>query len=115
MSGFDIPAGFDGATRAADGEPIPPGQDPERDLKDFSVFVFNSAQATWQRTFAEQGRDYDRAKLVLYRSASTRLRRRQLGGRPVLLPGRPSVYLDLSFYRDMERQLRRAATSRGRT
>ena len=86
---FDIPAGFDGSTRAPSGEPIPPGQDPEKDLKDFSVYVFNSTQAAWERTFSEQGKGYDRAKLVLYRDGvDTGLRLGQLGGRPVLLPGR---------------------------
>src|SRR5688572_27168901 len=62
--GFQIPAGFDAAVRAPSSEPIPPGQDPERDLKDFSVYVFNSVQSTWDRTFAAQGGSYERAKLV---------------------------------------------------
>ena len=29
-SGFNVPAGFDGATRAPSGQPIPAGQDPEK-------------------------------------------------------------------------------------
>src|SRR5215210_7982246 len=65
--GFDIPAGFDASTRAPSGEPIPPGQDPEADVKDFTVYVFNSVQAPWARTFAEQGDRYEKAKVVLYR------------------------------------------------
>ena len=35
--GFNIPAGFDSGARAPSGEPIPPSQDPDRDLADFSV------------------------------------------------------------------------------
>ncbi len=35
--GFNVPAGFDTATRAPSGDPIPASQDPENDLKDFSV------------------------------------------------------------------------------
>ena len=105
-AGFDIPAGFDGATRAPSGRPIPAGQDPERDLKDFSVFVFNSAQDSWERTFADQGRGYERAKLVLYRDGvDTACGAASSAVGPFYCPGDRYVYLDLSFYRDMERQL----------
>ena len=103
---FDIPAGFDGSTRAPSGEPIPPGQDPEKDLKDFSVYVFNSAQATWERTFSEQGRGYGRAKLVLYREGvDTGCGSASSAVGPFYCPTDSYVYLDLSFYSDMERQL----------
>jgi len=104
--GFDVPAGFDTATRAPSGEPIPPGQDPEKDLKDFSVYVFNSVQATWERTFSDQGRDYERAKLVLYRDrVNTGCGSASSAVGPFYCPADGHVYLDLSFYRDMERQL----------
>ena len=114
--GFDIPAGFDTAARAPSGEPIPADQDPDKDLKDFSVYVFNSVQATWERTFSAQGQPYERAKLVLYRDGvDTACGAASAAVGPFYCPGDKYVYLDLSFYRDMERQLRRAATSRGRT
>jgi uncharacterized protein len=104
--GFDVPAGFDTTTRAPSGEPIPAGQDPERDLKDFSVYVFNSVQATWEGTFSEQGESYDRAKLVLYRDGvDTACGSASSAVGPFYCPGDEYVYLDLSFYRDMERQL----------
>jgi uncharacterized protein len=104
--GFEIPAGFDTATQAPSGEPIPADQDPEKDLKDFSVYVFNNAQATWERTFQAQGRTYDRAKLVLYRDGvQTACGSASSAVGPFYCPGDRRVYLDLSFYRDMERQL----------
>ncbi|HKH17095.1 MAG TPA: neutral zinc metallopeptidase [Solirubrobacteraceae bacterium] len=104
--GFNIPAGFDTATRAPTGEPIPPDQDPERDFKDFSTYVFNSAQATWERTFSEQGENYGRAKLVLYRDGvDTRCGSASSAVGPFYCPADNYVYLDLSFYRDMERRL----------
>jgi uncharacterized protein len=104
--GFEIPAGFDTATQAPSGEPIPADQDPEKDLKDFSVYVFNNAQATWERTFQAQGRTYDRAKLVLYRNrVQTACGSASSAVGPFYCPGDRRVYLDLSFYRDMERQL----------
>ena len=104
--GFDIPAGFDTAARAPSGQPIPAGQDPDADLKDFSVYVFNSAQATWQRIFEQQGLQYDKAKVVLYDGAvDTACGSATSAVGPFYCPGDRYVYLDLSFYRDMERQL----------
>ena len=104
--GFDIPAGFDTAARAPSGKPIPADQDPEKDLKDFSVYVFNSVQATWERTFSAQGQPYERAKLVLYRDGvDTACGAASAAVGPFYCPGDQYVYLDLSFYRDMERQL----------
>jgi uncharacterized protein len=105
-SGFNVPAGFDTAARAPSGEPIPPSQDPERDLKDFSVYVFNNVQATWQRTFSQQGQPYERAKLVLYRDGvDTACGSASSAVGPFYCPADRYVYLDLSFYRDMESQL----------
>jgi uncharacterized protein len=107
--GFQIPAGFDAATRAPAGEPIPPEQDPERDLKDFSVYVFNSVQSTWRRTFEQQGRTYDKAKLVLYRNGvDTGCGSATSAVGPFYCPADQHVYLDLSFERDMEQQLQAA-------
>ena len=104
--GFDIPAGFDTAARAPSGKPIPADQDPEKDLKDFSVYVFNSVQATWERTFSAQGQQYEHAKLVLYRDGvDTACGSASSAVGPFYCPGDKYVYLDLSFYRDMERQL----------
>jgi uncharacterized protein len=105
-SGFNIPAGFDTAARAPSGEPIPAGQDPDADLKDFSVYVFNSAQSTWQRIFEQQGLQYEKAKVVLYNGAvDTACGSATSAVGPFYCPGDRYVYLDLSFYRDMERQL----------
>jgi predicted metalloprotease len=103
--GFQIPAGFDPATQVATSEPIPADQDPERDLRDFSVYVFNDVQSTWERTFGNRG--YERAKLVLYRQGvDTACGSASSAVGPFYCPGDQRVYLDLSFYRDMERQLR---------
>jgi len=104
--GFNIPAGFDTAARAPSGQAIPAGQDPEADLRDFSVYVFTSAQATWERMFKAQNLPYERAKVVLYRDAvDTACGSATSAVGPFYCPADRYVYLDLSFYRDMERQL----------
>ncbi|HET7508403.1 MAG TPA: neutral zinc metallopeptidase [Solirubrobacterales bacterium] len=95
------------APGAAEPAPIPRSEDPDADLKDFSVYVFEDVQSTWQKTFAAAGRPYDRAKLVLYSGAVS------TGGcgsatsavGPFYCPGDESVYLDLSFYKQMADQL----------
>jgi uncharacterized protein len=108
-SGFQIPAGFDTATQAPAGEPIPAGQDPDRDLRDFSVYVFNDVQGMWERTFQDAGRPYERAKLVLYSGGvNTACGSASSAVGPFYCPADRRVYLDLSFYRDMERQLQAA-------
>ena len=103
---IDQPLG-DVASPQAGADPIPPSQDPDRDLRDFSAYVFTDAQQRWQTIFREEGRPYQRAKLVLFRDAVT------TGGcgsassavGPFYCPADQRVYLDLSFYGEMERQL----------
>jgi predicted metalloprotease len=106
-SSFDVPVGFDGGTTSAQGEPIPASQDPDRDLRDFSAYVFTDVQDSWARTFKAQGRDYERAKLVLYSGRTgTACGAGSAAQGPFYCPADRRVYLDLSFYRDMESQLR---------
>jgi uncharacterized protein len=108
--GFAIPDAFETGGPAPGAEnpaPIPPGQDPQRELKEFSSFVFTDAQRTWEGVFRKEGEGYDDAQLVLYADAVS------TGGcgsassavGPFYCPGDQRVYLDLSFYEDMERQL----------
>jgi predicted metalloprotease len=102
-SGFAVPTAFDDGAQAPDGGAIPAGQDPEKDLRDFSEYVFDSAQQTWARTF---GGGYRDAKLYLYRSSvSTGCGSASSAVGPFYCPGDERVYLDLSFYGDMQRQL----------
>jgi uncharacterized protein len=109
-SGFDVTDVFGPAVQAPGVEspqPIPAGQDPQKELKDFSVYVFQDAQQTWSKTFARDGEPYDGAELVLYSGAV------QTGGcggatsavGPFYCPADGRVYLDLSFYEDMQSQL----------
>ena len=103
---FGVSPGFDDALRAPDGKPIPADQDPERDLKDFSSYVFTNANDAWEGIFRKQGQPYERAKLVLYRSGvSTGCGNASSAVGPFYCPADERVYLDLSFYQDMEREL----------
>jgi predicted metalloprotease len=97
-----VPSAFEDGTTAPDVQGIPREQDPERDLRDFSAYVFDNAQTTWRRTFP----GYRDAKLVLYRdTVSTGCGSASSAVGPFYCPADERVYLDLSFYRDMEQQL----------
>ena len=94
------------AEAPAGGTGIPAAQDPERDLKNFSTYVFSRTLNTWERIFAQANEPFSRAKVVLYRDAvSTGCGNASSAVGPFYCPADQRVYLDLSFYGDMERQL----------
>jgi predicted metalloprotease len=102
---FSVPPGFEDGARTPGGE-IPASQDPDRDLRNFSAYVFNNVQDSWQQTFQQQGHEYERAQLVLYRDGvDTGCGSASSAVGPFYCSADQSVYLDLSFYGDMERQL----------
>jgi predicted metalloprotease len=108
--GFEIADAFGPQATAPGAEnpaPIPRSEDPDADLKDFSVYVFEDVQNTWQKTFDAAGRPYDRAKLVLYSGAvsTNGCGSASSAVGPFYCPGDDSVYLDLSFYKQMADQL----------
>src|SRR4029079_780966 len=86
---------------------LPPDEDPQRDLKEFSTFVFNDTQDVWARIFGQEGASYRPATLYLYANA---VRTNGCGSAtsavgPFYCPADQRVYLDLSFFEDMKRQL----------
>jgi uncharacterized protein len=102
----DSPFGQAPAAPAADGGGIPAARDPERDLKDFSAYVFTNTLDTWEQLFREDGESFQRAKVVLYRQAvRTGCGDASSAVGPFYCPADQRVYLDLSFYGDMETQL----------
>ena len=105
--GFTIPQSFDETAGAVQpGEPIPASQDPDKDLKDFTAYVFTETQKVWESRFEAQRKPYQRAKLVLYRDAvSTGCGNASSAVGPFYCPADQRVYMDLSFFGDMERQL----------
>jgi uncharacterized protein len=103
---FGVDNQFGETPQAPEAQGIPADQDPERDLKDFSAFVFIRAQDTWEELFQRAGRPYERAKLVLYRGGvSTGCGSASSAVGPFYCPADQRVYIDLSFWNDMERQL----------
>lgn len=87
--------------------PLPPDEDPQKDLKDFSSAVFSDAQNTWDESFRAADKKWDDANLVLYsQSVNTDgCGPASSAVGPFYCPADQKVYVDLTFYEDMERQL----------
>ena len=108
-SGFDVTQVFGPAVQApgaSNPQPIPRAEDPQRQLKDFSVYVFEDTQKTWSQIFRDSGETYSNAKLVLYSGAvQTGCGGASSAVGPFYCPADGRVYLDLSFYEEMRAQL----------
>jgi len=104
-----VPSSFGDGTTApgqGGGSGIPASVDPDKDLKDFSSYVFTDVQRTWRKTFVASGKPYRNAKLVLYTGGvNTGCGSATSAVGPFYCPPDQRVYLDLSFYRDMQQQL----------
>jgi uncharacterized protein len=95
------------APSADNPQPLPEDEDPQKDLKDFTHAVFSDAQNTWDESFEAAGNPWEDAKIVVYSQAVS------TGGcgsassavGPFYCPADSRVYVDLTFYGDMERQL----------
>ena len=89
------------------GGAIPRDQDPDRDLRDFSAYVFSNVQRDLGAGVPAAGRaGYERAKLVLYSGGvNTACGSATSAAGPFYCPGDQRVYLDLSFYREMAQRL----------
>ncbi|MBI5104310.1 MAG: zinc metallopeptidase [Solirubrobacterales bacterium] len=105
-SAFDVPIGLDGGARPPAADPIPASQDPERDLKDFSTYVFTDTVSSWQATFQRSGKSFDRPKMVLFRDGvQTGCGAASSAVGPFYCPADQRVYLDLSFEDELQQKL----------
>lgn len=106
-AGFDVGTAFGPAVDAPGAATgIPPAEDPQRDLKDFSTYVFSDNQRTWENTFRQAGDPYRHAQLVLYSGGvNTGCGSARSAVGPFYCPADGRVYLDLSFYDDLTNQL----------
>lgn len=78
----------------------------EQRLAEFTSVILADTEDTWNELFAKRGQDYPEPKLVLFTGATQSacgLGKAAMG--PFYCPGDRNVYIDLSFFRDMETQL----------
>jgi len=104
--GFNIDSPLTGGGGPAQSDPIPPSQDPDRDLKDFSAYVVSNVNNDWTRIFKAQNRDYRRVKLVFFTGGvNTGCGSASSDVGPFYCPPDQRMYLDLSFFDDMKTKL----------
>lgn len=75
-------------------------------LAQFTSVALKTTEDTWSQIFREAGRQYSPATLVLYSGATdTACGYGESAMGPFYCPADHKVYIDLSFYNDMERKL----------
>lgn len=95
------------ALQSAHGGNIPvSGRPAETSEVHFVSFVLDDVQGVWSRDFAQRGRSYPHAKLVLYEDATeTGCGFGQAATGPFYCPVDQQVYLDLGFFRELTTRL----------
>jgi predicted metalloprotease len=88
------------------GVPSAPGRKAgpaEEQAADFMSFVLDDVQNTWVREFTRLGREYERAKLVLFTDAiRSGCGAADAAAGPFYCPEDQKVYIDLGFYDDLK-------------
>lgn len=90
---------------------IVPGQvalspEEERVKADFTAAVLGNTEDVWGQVFAARGQQYQAPVLTLFSGAvNSRCGYAQAAMGPFYCPADRKVYLDLSFFRDMERKM----------
>lgn len=98
----------DGTTATAEGDVAPVSETAEEaERRELSVFVLNDAQEVWGRVLPKYGDQYRDAKLVLFREATqSGCGVGQAGMGPFYCPLDERVYIDLSFFDELQNRFR---------
>ena len=85
-------------------EPPPQGSnDPDAELVDFVRFVMKDIQDSFEIEFKAAGKEYRRAKLLVFRDViDTACGRSSSAIGPFYCPGDYQAYIDLSFFRELK-------------
>lgn len=78
----------------------------EEKLADFTKTIFRDTEVVWDELFTKMGRRYDKPVLVLFSgevSSACGFANAAVG--PFYCPGDSKVYIDMSFYTDMQKKL----------
>jgi predicted metalloprotease len=82
--------------------PSRPASPAEEQAVDFMSFVLDDVQDTWTREFTRLGREYERARLVLFTDAvRSGCGAAEAAAGPFYCPEDGKVYIDLGFYHEL--------------
>ncbi len=99
-----------GGTEVSQTRPVPRNDE----LAQFTSAALKSTEDTWSQIFRQAGRQYSPATLVLYSGyTDTACGYGQSAMGPFYCPADHKVYIDLSFYNDMERKMGNRMRERG--
>jgi predicted metalloprotease len=88
------------------GGPNAPADPAEERMAAFSKVIFRDTEVVWDKLFRKMGKTYQKPILVLFSGhVESACGSADAAVGPFYCPGDARVYIDLSFYRDMERQL----------
>ena len=111
FGGDILGGGGDGGTTTTAGGDVPPVTETaeEAERRELSIFVLNDAQEIWGRTLPKYGDQYRDARLVLYRDATqSACGVGQAGMGPFYCPLDERIYIDLSFFDELQNRFRAA-------
>jgi predicted metalloprotease len=120
---FNPPDNEQGGQQAGDkpgGDPVRP-KDPEQEkrahsdrpkdpeeekMAHFAKVIFHDTEVIWGKQFEKMGRRYEKPILVLFTGqVDTACGGAESASGPFYCPGDSRVYIDLSFYKDMQKKL----------
>jgi predicted metalloprotease len=100
------PQQFLGGGAPGNGQPAQTADPEEAEMDHFTRVVFGDTERVWDEQFRKMGKQYVKPKLVLFsRQVESACGPADAAVGPFYCPGDSNVYIDLSFYRDMERKL----------
>ncbi len=85
---------------------VQPADPQEEEMAKFTKVVFHDTEVVWDEQFRLMGKDYPRPVLVLFRDkveSACGMADAAVG--PFYCPADSHVYIDLAFYKDMQRKL----------
>jgi predicted metalloprotease len=86
--------------------PKKPADPAEEKMAHFTKIIFGDTERVWDEQFRKMGRRYEKPVLVLFSDqVDSACGSADSAVGPFYCPGDHRVYIDLSFYRDMERKL----------
>ncbi len=96
---------FGGAGDTTQTSPVA-GQRTDDKKAQFVAFVLDDNQVMWREQFAQRGKTYQNSKLVMFTGATqTACGQGQAATGPFYCPPDQRVYIDLSFYDELEKRL----------
>src|SRR5262249_3042786 len=101
------PQQFLGGGAPGNDPPVQAPPDPEEEqMRHFTAVVFGDTERVWDEQFSNMNKVYKKPKLVLFSGqVESDCGPADAAVGPFSCPGDSKVYIDLSFYRDMERKL----------